>query len=188
MHAHSRRSFLVAAGVGMVSLRLNAQPSQNRRIGFIGNSTPALEANLVGPFREGLGKLGYVEGRNLTIEYRWAEGDYTRLPRLVTELTKLGVEVIVTAGTPAAVAVQKNAPNIALVMVAVGDPVGTGVAKDLAHPGGNSTGLSSIAPRPRRSADRATLEVRIDHQPAHRARPRHHRSTVVLVLGDELIR
>jgi putative ABC transport system substrate-binding protein len=146
MHAHSRRSFLIAAGVGIVSLRLNAQPSQNRRIGFMGNSTPALEANLVGPFREGLRKLGYVEGRNLTIEYRWAEGDYTRLPRLVTELAKLNVEVIVTAGTPAAIAVQKSAPNIPLVMVAVGDPVGTGLVKDLAHPGGNSTGLSSIAP------------------------------------------
>ncbi len=112
----------------------------------MGNSTAALEANLVGPFREGLRQLGYVEGRNLTIDYRWAEGDYARFPRLVAELAKLGVEIIVTAGTPAALAVQKTAPNIPLVMVAVGDPVGTGLVKDLAHPGGNSTGLSSIAP------------------------------------------
>ena len=130
----------------MIPLRLEAQSARAHRIGFMGNSTAALEANLVGPFREGLRQLGYVEGRNLTIEYRWAEGDYTRFPKLVIELAKLGVEVIVTAGTPAALAAQKNAPNIPLVMAAVGDPVGAGLVRDLAHPGGNSTGLSAIAP------------------------------------------
>src|SRR6266511_2776591 len=96
------------------------------RIGFLGNSTAALEANLVGPFREGLRDLGYVEGRNIVIEYRWAEGKYERFPELIAELVARKVDVIVTAGTPAALAVQRATARIPLVMVAVGDPVSTG--------------------------------------------------------------
>jgi ABC-type uncharacterized transport system substrate-binding protein len=116
------------------------------RIGFLGNSTPALEANLVGPFRESLHQLGYEEGRNIAIEYRWAGGDYGRFPELIAELIALKVDVIVTAGTPAAKAVQKATKEIPCVMVAVGDPVGTGLVVSLARPGGNLTGLSSISP------------------------------------------
>jgi putative ABC transport system substrate-binding protein len=142
-----RRVFMT---LGVVSLAapfsLLAQPTKVRRIGFLGNSTAALESNLVAPFLDGLHELGYVEGRNLEIAYRWAEGDYARFPKLVAELASLKVEVIVTAGTPAALAVQRGAPAIPLVMVAVGDPVGTGLVKSLAQPGGNSTGLTSIAP------------------------------------------
>jgi putative tryptophan/tyrosine transport system substrate-binding protein len=146
-----RRRFLWRAVVGALlaaPLALLAQPLPARvhRIGFLGNSTAALEANLVGPFREGLRDRGYVEGRNLVIEYRWAEGDYKRLPKCVAELAALGVEIIVTAGTPAAQAVQRIAPLMPLVMVAVGDPVGTGLVASLAHPNGKSTGLTSIAP------------------------------------------
>ena len=74
------------------------QVDKVHRIGFLGNSTPALEANLVGPFREGLRELGYVEGRNILIEYRWAEGKYERLAALVAELLARNVDVIVTAG------------------------------------------------------------------------------------------
>lgn len=116
------------------------------RIGFLGNSTAALEANLVGPFREGLRSLGYIEGANTRIEYRWAEGRYERFPALIAELIALKVDVIVTAGTPAAMAVKKAATQVPLVMVAVGDPVGTGLVASLSRPGGNATGLSSIAP------------------------------------------
>ena len=115
------------------------------RIGFLGNSTGALEANLVGPFREGLRDLGYDEGRNVLIEYRWAEGKYERFPALIAELIALKVDVIVTAGTPASLAVKKAATSIPLVMVAVGDPIGTGLVTSLARPGGNITGLTSIA-------------------------------------------
>jgi len=122
------------------------QPAKVPRIGFLGNSTAALEANLVGPFRDGLRDLGYVEGRNILIEYRWAEGKYERFPALIAELVALKVDVIVTAGTPAALAVQKAAPSIPLVMVAVGDPIGVGLVASLARPGGNITGLTSIAP------------------------------------------
>ncbi len=116
------------------------------RIGFLGNSTAALESNLIGPFRDGLRDLGYEEGRNVTIEYRWAEGKYERFPLLVAELLASKVDVIVTAGTPATLAVQKATSSVPLVMVAVGDPIGTGIVPSLARPGGNITGLSSIAP------------------------------------------
>jgi putative ABC transport system substrate-binding protein len=116
-----------------------------RRIGFLGNSTPVLEENLIGPFRDGLRDLGYVEGKNIVVEYRWAEGKYERFPALIAELIASKVELIVTAGTPAAVAVKKAAPSTPLVMIAVGDPVGTDLIKSLAHPGGNITGLTSIA-------------------------------------------
>jgi putative ABC transport system substrate-binding protein len=114
------------------------------RIGFLGNSTAALEANLVGPFRDGLRDLGYVEGRNITIEYRWADGKYESFPALVAELVALKVDVIVAAGTPAALAVKRATTTLPVVMVVVGNPVGTGLAASLARPGGNLTGLASI--------------------------------------------
>ncbi len=115
------------------------------RIGFLGNSTAALEENLVGPFREGLRDLGYFEGKNILVEYRWAEGKYERFPALIGELVAQKVDIIVTAGTPASLAVKKAAPSIPLVMIAVGDPIGTGLIASLAQPGGNITGLSSMA-------------------------------------------
>jgi putative ABC transport system substrate-binding protein len=144
----TRRQLLLALGACALAAPFASRAQQQRvyRIGFLGNSTAALEANLVGPFREGLRELGYVEGRNIVIEYRWAEGKYERFPALIAELVARKVEVIVTAGTPAALAVQRAAATIPLVMVAVGDPVGTGLVASLARPGGNSTGLTSIAP------------------------------------------
>lgn len=145
----SRRAFVVSVTGGLLAapLAASAQPTgKPHRIGFLGNSTEALEANLVRPFRDGLRELGYVEGRDLVVEYRWAEGQYDRFPALTTELIALKVDVIVTAGTPAALAVRRVTTTIPLVMVAVGDPVGTGLVASLARPGGNLTGLVSIAP------------------------------------------
>ena len=145
----SRRAFVAAAAGGLLSAPRVAwaQPAGKlHRIGFLGNSTAALEANLVQPFRDGLRELGYVEGRDVAIEYRWAEGQYERFPALVAELIAAKVDVLVTAGTPAALAVKRATTTIPLVMVAVGDPVGTGLVKSLARPGGNLTGLVSIAP------------------------------------------
>jgi putative ABC transport system substrate-binding protein len=123
-----------------------AQPAgKPHRIGFLGNSTAALEANLVEPFRQGLRERGYVEGQDVVVEYRWAEGQYERFPELIAELIQLKVDVIVTAGTPAALAVKRATTTIPLVMIAVGDPVGTGLIASLPRPGGNVTGLTSIA-------------------------------------------
>jgi putative tryptophan/tyrosine transport system substrate-binding protein len=142
-----RREFITLLGSVAVAwpLRARGQP-KIPRVGFMGNSTAALEANLVGSFRDGLRELGYEEGRNIVIEYRWADGKYERFPMLVAELVAAKVDVIVTAGTPAALAVKKATTTVPLVMVAVGDPVGTGLVPSLARPGGNLTGLSSIAP------------------------------------------
>src|ERR1700751_1995139 len=139
--------FIITLGILLGSLAAQAQQTGNvYRIGFLGNSAEALEANLVGPFREGLRDLGYTEGRNILIEYRWAEGNYDRLPSLIAELIALKVDVIVTAGTSAAQAVKRATKTIPLVMVAVGVPVGPGLVASLAQPGGNATGLTSIAP------------------------------------------
>jgi putative tryptophan/tyrosine transport system substrate-binding protein len=145
----NRREFITLLGSSAVAASSSAaaqSAGKPHRIGFLGNSTAVLEANLVGPFRKALRDLGYVEGRDVVIEYRWAEGDYERFQALVTELIASGVEVIVTAGTPAAFAVKNAAGSIPCVMVAVGDPVGTGLVASLARPGGNLTGLTSIAP------------------------------------------
>ena len=140
-----RRQFITLLGGAAAAWPLAARAQQPAakvpRIGFLGNSTADLEANLVGPFRDGLRALGYEEGRNIVIEYRWAEGEYERFPALIAELVASNVDVIVTAGTPASLAVKKATTTIPLVMVAVGDPVATGLVASLARPGGNITGL-----------------------------------------------
>src|SRR2546426_2571798 len=143
-----RRTFMAMLTGGIVVSSLAAEAQQAGkvyRIGFLGNSTAALEANLVGPFREGLRELGYVEGQNFAIEYRWAEGKYERFPSLIAELLAQRVEVIVTAGTPATQVVKKATTSVPLVMVAVGDPVATGIVASLGRPGRNITGLTSIS-------------------------------------------
>jgi len=100
---------------------------------------------LVEAFLEGMRALGYVEGQNLVLEYRGAEGQLERLPTLAAELVQLKPEVIVTQGTPAALAAQHATTTIPIVMVGVGDPVGSGLVASLARPGGNVTGLASVS-------------------------------------------
>jgi putative ABC transport system substrate-binding protein len=142
-----RRKFVALLG-GVVAAWPFAARAQHGgkipRVGFMGNSTAALEANLVGPFREGLREHGYEEGRN--VEIVLAEGRYERFPALIAELIAANVDVIVTAGTPATLAVKRATSTVPVVMAAVGDPVGTGIVPNLARPGGNITGLSAIAP------------------------------------------
>jgi putative ABC transport system substrate-binding protein len=144
----SRREFItLIGGAAAWPLAAGAQQPTGKvyRIGFLGNSTAALEANLVGPLHEGLRDLGYEEGRNIAIEYRWAEGKYERFPALIAELIASKVDVIVTAGTPASLAVRDATSSVPLVMIAVGDPVATGLVASLGRPGGNITGLTSIS-------------------------------------------
>ena len=144
-----RREFITLLGGAAAAWPLTARAQQAGkipRIGFMGNSTAALEANVIGPFRDGLRELGYEEGRNLIIEFRWAEGKYDRFPALIAELLAAKVDVIVTAGTPPTQAIKKATSTVPLVFIAVGDPVGTGIVLSLARPGGNITGVSSIAP------------------------------------------
>ena len=116
------------------------------RIGFLDTSTASGSAVLLEAFRQELSKLGWIEGKNITIEYRFAEQKPERLPELAADLVRLKVDLIVVAGTPAALAAKKATTTIPIVMTNAGDPVGAGLVASLARPGGNVTGLSSLGP------------------------------------------
>jgi len=140
-----RRGFLAGiASILAAPLAVEAQPSEKvRRIAFLSGPTPAPEN--VDTFRQGLRENGYVEGRNLHIEWRSAEGEEERLPGLVTELKKLKVEVMVTEGPSAALAAKNAAAPTPLVFTFVSDPVVVGLVASLARPGGNITGVANIS-------------------------------------------
>jgi putative ABC transport system substrate-binding protein len=116
------------------------------RIGVLFPGSSATFALRTKAFLQGLGELGYLEGKTIAIEWRWAEEKVQRLPELAAELVKLNVDMIVTNGTPATRAAQKATKTIPIVMAVVGDPVGIGVVESLARPGGNATGLTILAP------------------------------------------
>src|SRR5215831_19409080 len=133
-------------GLGVTPLAAEAQPPPHvHRIGVLLETTPGRDP-YVGPFLEGMGALGYVEGQDLVLEYRGAEGQYERLPALAAELVRLQVDVIVTYGTPPSVAAKHATTTIPIVMMGVGDPVGSGLVASLARPGGNVTGVSTLSP------------------------------------------
>jgi len=130
-------------GLFLVALAADAQQaSRTYRVGFLATTTQGNELSPVAALREGLRDLGYVEGRNLAIEYRWADDKYERLPALAAELVQSRVDVIVTYGTPGCLAAKKATTTIPIVMASVGDPVRSGLVASLARPGGNITGLS----------------------------------------------
>ena len=114
-------------------------------IGYLGNASPSLEASLVDAFRAGLRQLGYVEGQNLIITYQWAEGQQERHAVLARELVRLKPDVILTAGTPGTLAAKQATQSIPIVTAIAGDPVAAGLVASLAQPGGNVTGLSTLA-------------------------------------------
>ena len=145
---NTRRRIVFALGGALAApLASFAQqkPAKVARIGFLGAPSASGFASFVEALRAGLRDLGYVEGKNIIIEYRWAEGKYERLPGLAAELVGLKVDVIVAVGTPAIQAVQKATTTIPIVMVATADPVGSGFVASLSRPGRNITGLSNIA-------------------------------------------
>jgi putative ABC transport system substrate-binding protein len=140
-----RRALLRALGLALLGVpsRAGAQAAGGiRHIGFLGGASAAGYAPLVESFLQGLHDLGYVVGKNLTIEYRWADGQYDRLPALAAELARLKVEVVVTQGTPAAYAAKRLSPPVPVVMAIVGNPVESGLVASLARPGGSVTGSS----------------------------------------------
>jgi ABC-type uncharacterized transport system substrate-binding protein len=114
------------------------------RVGFLGIADALTWAGEVGALRRGLRELGYEEGKNLVLEYRWAEGDFDRLPKLASELVKLNPDLIVTHGTPGSRAAKQATATIPVVMAAAGDPVRSGLVLSLARPGGNLTGNSIL--------------------------------------------
>jgi putative ABC transport system substrate-binding protein len=120
------------------------QPKKVPRIGFLDNSTASGIAVLSDAFWQELRKLGWIEGKNITIEYRFSEQKRERLPELAADLVRLNVDLIVTTGDPPALAAKGASTTIPIVMVNTTDPVGDGLVASLARPGGNVTGLSSL--------------------------------------------
>ena len=122
------------------------KPTSMPRIGYLGTSSPSLEPQYVAAFRQQLRDLGYVEGQNIAIEYRWAEGRDDRLPDLAAEVVRLNPDVIVTTGTPGTLAAKQATKTIPIVMASSADPVRSGLVASLARPGGNVTGLTILGP------------------------------------------
>src|SRR6266550_4335406 len=121
------------------------QPTKVARIGILDTSTASGSAALFEAFRQELSKLGWIEGKNITIEYRFAEQKNERLPELAADLVRLHVDLIVVTGTGVALAAKKATTTIPIVMASVGDPVAAGLVASLARPGGNVTGNSSLS-------------------------------------------
>jgi putative ABC transport system substrate-binding protein len=145
---HLRRKLLAVLALSWLPWPSFAQDNKVRRIGFLGTrsrSKPSDPDPYYDAFLKGLRELGYVEGKNIHIEWRFADGNIERLPKLAAELVAANVELIVTHGTPAVQVLQKTTNTIPIVMAAVIDPVGSGLVKSLAHPGGNITGMSNLA-------------------------------------------
>jgi putative ABC transport system substrate-binding protein len=145
-----------------------AQPAGKvPRIGFLMSTSPSTIADRLEAFRWSLRELGYLEGKNIVVEYRWAEGKIARLPDLATELVRLKADVIVTAGPTVTRAAKEASSTIPIVVAFDSDPVGSGVAASLARPGGNITGLSTLAPE----ISGKQLELLKEIVPASRAWP-----------------
>src|SRR2546426_11786879 len=146
-----RRTFLATLAGGLLAapLAAKAQPrGKVPRVGYLNpgsHSDPARRRRFEA-FRQGLRELGYVEGQNIAIESRWAEGKYDRYPALAADLVRLKVDVIVAVGGRATQDAQQATRTIPIVMSVVNDPVGSGLVPSLAHPGGNITGTSVMAP------------------------------------------
>ena len=141
----NRRDFITLLGGAAAAWPLAARAQQDGkvyRIGFLGVTSQAEYRRLVDALRTGLRQLGYEEGKNIAVEYRWAEGRYDRLPELAAELVRLKVDVIVTHSTPGSQAAKQATSTIPIVVAAVGDPVEAGLVASLARPGGNLTGLT----------------------------------------------
>src|SRR5687767_8124072 len=139
-----RRAFIVAVGLAsLVSPRpVRAQQASGAaRVGFLSNSNPADRA-LVEAFRRGMAELGWVEGRNFVIDFRWAESDLSRHPRLVGDLISAKADVIVVAGPSASRAALQATRTVPIVAAVLGDPDIQGIVTSLARPGGNITGLA----------------------------------------------
>src|SRR5512146_406737 len=139
-------SILFAGALLAVAVTVEAQPTGKIfRIGFLDPSNASGSAVVVDVFRQELRKLGWVEGKNISIEYRFAELKPERVAELAAELVRLKVDLIVTSGVPPALEAKKATSTIPIVMVNIGDPLGLGLVASLARPGGNVTGITSLA-------------------------------------------
>jgi putative ABC transport system substrate-binding protein len=140
-----RREFILFLGCAAAWLPMaRAQDRSIRSIGILETISPELNATNLTALRRGLQELGYTEGQNIRLDYRSAEGQAARFPALAEELVRLKVDLIVTRGTPAALAAKGATNTIPIVMAAIGEPVNTGVVANLARPGANVTGFSAV--------------------------------------------
>src|SRR5215468_9278932 len=140
-----RREFITLLGRAAAAWPLAAraqQPGKLLTIGILGSGSPASQGQWVSAFSQRLRELGWIEGRNITIEYRWAEGSSDRAAELAAEFVRLKVNVIVTWANPMVLAAKQSTLAIPIVFAVAADPVGTGLVATLARPGGNVTGLS----------------------------------------------
>jgi putative ABC transport system substrate-binding protein len=146
MHAKITRRAFCSILLALPIPARAAQPARIFRIGLLLPTSASVQAARIEAFRQRLRELGYVEGKNILIDYRYAEGKLERLPDLAAELVRLKVDLIVTAATPAIVAAKKASATIPIVFTLASDPVGSGLVSSLARPGANITGLSLMAP------------------------------------------
>ena len=160
----NRRAFIAGLTFGIVARRLAAeaqQPGKVYRVGHLAATAPSAEnTRLLAGFHAELRDRGWIEGRNITFEYRWAEGRYDRLPQLAAQLTEAKVDLIVAGGTPNALAARSASQTIPIVMVGATTPVEVGLVKTLARPGGNVTGVT-IDVTPAQAAKLVELMVEI---------------------------
>ena len=141
-----RREFIALLGGAAVAWPLAAraqQPAKLPTIGLVGGAIPSTQGAWITAFVQRLRELGWIEGRTIAIEYRWAEGRTERAAEIAAELVQRKVDVIVTSGTAAVVAAMQATSVIPIVFAGAGDPVGAGLIASLAGPGGNVTGLSN---------------------------------------------
>jgi len=142
-----RRAFITLLGSAAAALASDVHAQQQGRVwrvGVLGSSPPPTD--LLSVLREGLRERGYVEGQNLFLDVRWPQGSFQRNPGVATELVRGNVDAIVTWATEATIAASRATSTTPIVMVGVGDPLGAHLIASLAHPGGNITGVTNIAP------------------------------------------